>query len=93
MVKAAEPIWVGLGCALVVLAGYTMATSPNVHEPLMLQMFGVGLVVLGMAAITTGAWLTRWPRRVAAVVSGVLGSGVLIVLWFYMLYMGSSLRY
>ena len=92
MVKVAEPIWLGLGIALVVLAAFTVAiTSRGVHEPHMLYMFALGLGILGIAGIASGAWLARWPKVVAAVVSGVLGSSVVVVLWFYMIYMGSSL--
>ena len=87
----AEPIWLGLGIALVVLAVYSVAIGPNVHEPLMVYIFGFALGVLGTAAIAIGVWLASWPRLVAAVVSGVIGSSVVVALWFYMIYMGSSL--
>ena len=91
MVKVGEPIWLGLGIALVVLAVYTVAITRTVHEPLIVLSFGLGLGILGLAAIASGVWLAKWPRLVAAVVSGVLGSSVVVVLWLYMIYMGSSL--
>jgi len=91
MVKVAEPIWLGIGIALVAFAAYTLAITPNVHEPLMLLTFSLGLGILGVAAIASGAFLGRWPRAVAAGVSGVLAIGVLIALGFYVIYVGSSL--
>jgi hypothetical protein len=90
--KVAEPVWLGLGIALVVLAAYSVAViQGGVHEPLMVETFAVGLGILGLAALATGRWLSSWPKAVAIIVSTALGGSVVAALYFYTLYMGTSL--
>ena len=92
MVKVAKPIWLGIGIALVVLAAYSVAViQGGVHEPLMVEIFAVGLGTLGLAALATGRWLSSLPKAVAIIASTALGASVVVALYFYTLYMGTSL--
>jgi hypothetical protein len=91
VLKVAEPIWQGMGAALLAMAAYSLAISPNVHEPLMLHIFSIALLTLGTAAIANGAWIAQRPSAMAVARSAVLAGCVVVGLYFYILYMSTSL--